>query len=345
MEITDIEYVEFYVGDARAAAEAWCTEYGFRVEGELPVPGDPAACSFLVRQGGIDLVLTSSALAGHPAYEYVARHGDGVAVIAFAVEDVREAFDEVVRRGARVVSGPSEVELGVGVEVGAAEVRGFGDVVHRFVPRAPGTAHSRAAAQLEEIDHVAVCLPAGTLRPTTDFYRTVFGFDQIFEEYVEIGGQAMDSTVVQSRSGRVTFTFLEPDPTRRPGQIDAFLEAHGGAGVQHLAFRTADIAAAVRTLEARGVRFLATPGAYYDALTDRLGGLGHRLATLRELNILVDRDHWGEVFQIFTRSEHPRRTYFSEVIDRHGARTFGSGNIKALYQAVEREAEDSVLPR
>ncbi|MER7178200.1 4-hydroxyphenylpyruvate dioxygenase [Streptomyces hyaluromycini] len=336
MDILGIEYVEFYVEDAREAAHTWCATYGFRDGGTFRSrDGEPGVQSLLVQQGDIDLVLTTSTVPGHPAYDYVARHGDGVGVIAFAVADVQEAFEEAVRRGADVVTAPSGTV--------APEIRGFGDVVHRFVPRGPEAGPGRAADLLQEIDHVAVCLPAGTLRPTTDFYRKVLDFEQIFEEYVEVGGQAMDSTVVQSRSGGATFTLIEPDTTKEPGQIAGFLDAHEGAGVQHLAFRTDDITEAVPALQDRGVEFLTTPSAYYDALADRLGELHHRVPTLRDLNILVDRDHWGDVFQIFARSEHPRRTYFSEIIDRHGAKTFGSGNIKALYQAVERQAENTAV--
>jgi 4-hydroxymandelate synthase len=190
---------------------------------------------------------------------------------------------------------------------------------------------------LDAIDHVAACLPAGELLPTTDFYQQTLGFGQIFEEYIEVGGQAMNSRVMQSPSGQVTLTLLEPDPSRNPGQIDDFLTAHGGAGVQHLALRTDDIATAVRSLAGRGVRFLSTPASYYDELERRLGPVGVPLATLRELDVLVDRDEAGELFQIFTQSTHPRRTFFIEVIERLGALTFGSANIKALYQAVERE--------
>jgi 4-hydroxymandelate synthase len=189
---------------------------------------------------------------------------------------------------------------------------------------------------LSIVDHAAICLPAGELAPTVRYYREVFGFQQIFEEFIEVGEQAMDSKVVQSPSERVTFTLIEPVPDRRPGQIDGFLARHGGAGVQHLAFLTDDIVRAVRTFEDRGVRFLSTPASYYEALEARLGGTEVDVRDLRSTNVLVDRDHWGELFQIFTRSMHVRDTYFMEIIDRHGARTFGSGNIKALYEAVER---------
>jgi len=182
-----------------------------------------------------------------------------------------------------------------------------------------------------------MCIPGGELKETVRFCEQALGFQQTFAEYISIGAQGMDSVVVQSPTGGVTFTLLEPDTGRSPGQIDAFLEAHGGAGVQHLALRTDDIAHSVRSLAARGVGFLSTPGAYYDLLGARLGHTGIPVETLRELAILVDQDHGGQLFQIFSRSTHPRRTFFLELIERRGAATFGTANIKALYEAVERQ--------
>jgi len=228
-------------------------------------------------------------------------------------------------------------------------VRGFGDIAQRFVERdeadglfAPGLiAEERpqdtAPGLLRSIDHLAVCVPSGELDRTVNDYQSIFGFTQIFEERIIVGAQAMDSKVVQNESGGLTLTILEPDITKKPGQIDEFVRAHGGAGVQHVAFRTDDITAAVREFSKRGVRFLSTPSSYYDVLTERLGALAVPVDELRELNILADRDHWGLMLQIFTESRHPRNTLFYEVIDRRGGRTFGSNNIKALYEAVDRQ--------
>ena len=281
MDVLNVDHVEYYVADAEEAAYRWRADYGFTRcgDGDSGRPG-ARAHSVLVRQGRIDLLLTSATAAAHPAYGYVSRHGDGVAVIAFTVADVRAAYQEAIGRGAVPVTPPTAWSAAVSV----AEVGGFGDVVHRLVqrdgahaPLLPGRIRAAAcvppdAGILGAIDHFAVCVPAGSLEGTARFYREVFEFEQIFEEYVEVGRQAMDSKVVQSRSGEVTFTFLEPDPAREPGQIDDFLAAHGGAGVQHLAFRTEDIAAAVRTLRERGVGVPDhAPAAYYDALAERLG--------------------------------------------------------------------------
>lgn len=241
-----------------------------------------------------------------------------------------------------------------GTEVVTASVLGFGDVAHRFVQRSgdrdqflPGVMDIFAADPdegeqlLSIVDHAAICLPAGQLRPTVAFYEKVFGFSQIFEEFIEVGSQAMDSKVVQSPSGKVTFTLIEPVTDREPGQIDTFLARHGGAGVQHLALLCDDIVSTVETLGNRGVAFLQTPGSYYDQLQERFVRPDLLVEDLRRTNVLIDEDHWGQVFQIFTQSQHVRKTFFWEVIDRHGARTFGSGNIKALYEAVAREKATS----
>jgi 4-hydroxymandelate synthase len=190
---------------------------------------------------------------------------------------------------------------------------------------------------LEVVDHLAVCLPAGELGPATQRYKDAFGFTEIFSEYVEIGDQGMESRVVQSLSGGVTLTLLQPDVVRQRGQLDDFLAWHGGAGVQHIAFRTDDIVAAVRTFSARGVGFAATPASYYEVLEQRLGPIEVPVAELKDVGVLVDRDHWGQMFQIFTQSMHVRRTLFLELIERRGARTFGTSNIHALYEAKERE--------
>jgi 4-hydroxymandelate synthase len=346
MDIKGIDHVEFYVGDAQQSAFYLCSAMGFRLCGEN---ASADSRSLLLRQGRIRLLLTSALTQDHPAAEYVRRHGDGVAVIALETADAEAAYRSAVSAGATALSAPTRHGQG-DTRMVTAEVATFGDVVHRFVERhgprntfLPGVVDVPTPDPevpedlLTVVDHLAVCLPAGTLAPTVRFYQQVFGFQQVFEEFIEIGDQAMDSKVVQSPSGEVTFTLIEPVTGRGRGQIDDFLTRHGGAGVQHMALLTHEIVTAVQTLEGRGVRFLNVPGSYYEQLEERLGTPDLKIQELRETQVLVDRDHWGQVFQIFTQSMHVRRTYFMEVIDRHGARTFGSGNIKALYEAVERE--------
>jgi 4-hydroxymandelate synthase len=344
MHVQGIDHVEFYVGNADEVAAHLCRCYGFRVQGQVGPATDHR--SVLIRQNDIQLLLTEGLTDHHPASVYVQRHGDGPATIALSTEDPDGALTEAVAAGAVPVSATEPL-----ADVSATSrvrITAFGDVAHTFVRPGELAARLDVAVDvpvsdatplelLDILDHVAVCVPSGELIPTVEFYQRVLGFSQIFEEYIEVGVQAMNSRVVQSPSGGVTLTILEPDTSRMPGQIDEFLRAHDGAGVQHLALRTDDIAGSVRTLSDRGVGFLTTPGGYYDELEARLGHVGLPVDTLRGLNILVDQDNEGELFQIFAQSTHPRRTFFFEVIERRDALTFGSANIKALYQAVERE--------
>ncbi|PZF98205.1 4-hydroxyphenylpyruvate dioxygenase [Micromonospora deserti] len=350
MDIRGTDHIELYVGDARQAAFYFGRAVGLHLCGQGgPETGLTDQRSLLLRQADIRMLLTTGLTAGHPASRYVQRHGDGIAVVALEVGDAAGAYAELVARGATAVA-PPRTFTGTDAEVVTAEVGGFGDVRHRLVERRgdrreflPGAVEMTPPAGglddklLSEIDHLAVCVPPGQLDGTVRHYREVFGFAEIFEEHIEVAGQAMNSKVVQSASGRVTLVLLEPDPTHRPGQIDAFLDQHAGAGVQHLGLRTDDIVTAVGALAGRGVRFAGTPGSYYDALEARVGPVDAPLDRLRELGVLVDRDHGGQLLQIFTESMHVRRTLFLELIERRGARTFGSGNIKALYEAKERE--------
>jgi 4-hydroxymandelate synthase len=343
-----LDHVEFYVHDTTAAAAQFADSYGFEIYGTSePADSTESIRSVALGRNQIRLVLTTAQGADHPAAAYVAQHGDGVANIALATSDATAAFGEAVRRGAAAVAEPAERGGFV-----TAAIRGFGDVIHTFVQRpagdderalpgfspAPG-AGAGGGSGLDGIDHFAVCLEAGQLRPTVEFYEKTLDFRMVFEERIVVGGQAMDSKVVQSRSGSVTLTLIEPDTSREPGQIDKFLKNHGGAGVQHLAFTADDIVASVGGLRSRGVSFLSTPDAYYQLLSVNLDR--HSVPQLQELDILVDEDHDGQLFQIFASSVHPNDTFFVEIIERLGARTFGSGNIKALYEAVERQRTDA----
>ncbi len=362
MNIQGIDHLELYVGDAQQSAYYYSSAFGFEVGGQGgPETGLVGQRSLLMWQGEVRMVLTSGLYAEHPGTEYVQRHGDGVAVVGLRVDDAAQAFAELVERGARPVAEPKIYEDSDSTVV-IAEVVGFGDVIHRLVQRSgadlgdPAESFLPGAIQMAErqavldppmlyrIDHLAICVPAGQLHRTSEFYQEVFGFEQIFTEYIEVAGQGMDSLVVQSPSRLVTYTLIEPDTSRRAGQIDDFLQWHAGAGVQHIALITDDIVETVDRLGGRGVRFLSTPAAYYQTLESRVGPLDAPIADLRRLGILVDRDHWGQLLQIFTESTHVRRTLFIEVIERRGARTFGSGNIKALYEAKEREMVHAPTP-
>jgi 4-hydroxymandelate synthase len=342
-----IDYIEIYVENLERAAFNWVDGYAFTVVG---TGRSPEHRSIALRHGSITLVLTQATSDLHPASAYVLSHGDGVADIALRTADVEATFRRAVANGAEVRRRPTR-HAGGGPAVTAA-IGGFRDVVHTLVQRAPGAGPGLPVGfvgtlrqddgqsddvGLLGVDHIAICLHAGTLGSTVDFYRSALGFRDVFEERIVVGDQAMESTVVQSRSGGVTLTLIEPDTSTEPGQIDEFLKSHQGAGVQHVAFSSRDAVRAVRALNRRGVSFLRTPPAYYDLLDQRVVLGRDRSESLRATNVLVDEDHDGQLFQIFTASTHPRHTLFFEIIERQGARTFGSANIKALYEAVELE--------
>ena len=350
MTIKGIDHIELYVGDARLTAYMLQHAFGFQIRGTGgPETGLENQRSLLLNQRDVWIVVTTGLVEEHPAAVYVAQHGDGVGIVAFETTDTVEAYATAIAGRATGYAPPTVLEAGAD-RVTIATVSGFADVAHKLVQREgprteflPGVISMVEPAPksdedlLELIDHAAVCLPYAELEPTVRFYREAFGFTEIFSEYVEVAEQGMDSRVVQSPSGGVTFTLIQPDVSRRRGQLDDFLEWHGGAGVQHVAFRTDDIVGAVRSFAARGVAFATTPSTYYDVLEERLGAIDVSVAELRDVGVLVDQDHWGQMFQIFTQSMHVRRTLFLELIERHGARTFGTSNIKALYEAKERE--------
>lgn len=334
MDISTVDHVEFQVGDVEATVDLLRASYGFE-----PIREGFAEQwrSVPLGQGGIRVLVTAGSTA------YVRQHGDAVATIALRTSDATAAYAEALSRGANPVAPPTAWRRDDAVVV-TATVSGPGSLSHRFVERRGHLTQSGDLAQsgqppagpLLDIDHAALCVPDGDLEPTVRYYEEVFGFKQIFSERVEIGGSAMDSMVVQSPSGAVTFTIVAPDPVRRSGQLDDFLRAGGGAGVQHLALSTTDITESVAALQTKGVRFLSTPDSYYEGIGARLGAIGRPVDALRAAGVLVDRDHWGEMFQIFTESPFERRTFFFELIERHGALTFGSNNIRALYEAKER---------
>ncbi|MEU8122570.1 4-hydroxyphenylpyruvate dioxygenase [Spirillospora sp. NPDC049024] len=339
-----VDHLRFYVTDLDEEVRRFTGGYGFRpyADAESAAEGRSAGLG----AGRIRLVLTAPPEGDHPGAAYLSRHADGVADIALGVADARAAYAAAVAAGARPVAEPRERDGFVTATIG-----GFGDTVHTFVQRpagaderslpglparpAAGAADGGDGTGLFAVDHLAVCVEAGELEATERFYRRVLGFETIFTEHIAVGAQAMITTVVQSTSGEVTLTLIEPDPSRTAGQINDFLKTHDGPGVQHIAFATRDIAGTVRAMAAGGVDFLTTPDGYYRLLPERLTVARHTVPELRELNVLVDADHDGQLFQIFTRSAHPRATLFFEVIERLGARSFGSGNIRALYRAVD----------
>ncbi|MFI1970720.1 4-hydroxyphenylpyruvate dioxygenase [Streptomyces cinnamoneus] len=332
MAALDIEYVELYAHDEAATVGYLAGSLGFR---RVARAGRPGLETVLLRQGTVQVLVSTGPAAGR----FLEEHGDGVADMALRCDDVAGTLASATAAGAR--------ELGDAV--GGPAVTGFGGVRHTLFPDGPDAATrlpagrawtplSAAAGPVERIsvlDHVAVVLEAGTLQDHTEFYERGFGLGRYSGEYVAFGDQAMDSVVVRSASGGITFTLIEPDKKKQAGQIDAFLDKNNGPGVQHLAFLVDEIVPAVHELRGRGVDFLSTPAAYYGLLERRFPEMAGEIADLKGADVLADRDEWGYLLQLFTRSPYARGTLFYELVQRRGSRGFGSSNIRSLYEAIE----------
>lgn len=344
-----INHILFLVADLSEWLWDMSTRYGLSEISRGTLLGGAARCpAVLVGTGRIRIALGQVVDDDDCASAFVRTHGDAVADIALAVADVAGAFETALRRGGRPVRQPIEHN-----GVLAATIEGVGDLVHTFVERPPdgqlqlppGLALPAGSAVPEKgplsgVDHLAICVESGQLGDAIRYYTEVLDFRLIFEERIEVGGQAMSSAVVQSSSGDVTFTFLEQDSSRDPGQIDDFLKTHGGPGVQHVALGTDDVVSAVRTLSDRGVGFAPASPRYYDAIREKITPRRHGVEQLQELGILVDEDRDGQLFQIFTRAVHSRRSFFFELIERAGAVTFGTGNVQALYESRELDMRE-----
>ncbi len=304
--------------------------------------------SYVLAQGTARLVLTAPTDPHSAVAQHVNLHGDGVKDIAFRVADVATAFEQAVRRGARPLIEPTIVEDQDG-EVITATIATFGEIVHTFVQRNDYIGAFLSAYQplhkttdteltgLTAVDHFGISVEAGTLDEWVDYYRQVLGFQPVHQEHVVTANSAMYSSVIQSPSGVVKFPLQAPAPGQRKSQIEEFLASYHGSGVQHLALSTDNIIATVQTLRKSGIEFLYIPDTYYQTLQNRVGTIQEDIGDLREQHILVDRDEWGYLLQIFSKPLQSRPTFFVEVIQRRDARGFGGGNIRALFEAVERD--------
>ncbi|GGZ16156.1 4-hydroxyphenylpyruvate dioxygenase [Streptomyces inusitatus] len=351
MQINGIDHLEFYVTDLDRSVEIFRDGYGFQpLAASTPLEDSLTGHrSVLLRHGAARVVVTAATRPDSEVAAFVAEHGDCVRNIALRVDDVPAACARATAGGAVLVAAPLTRD-----GVTTATVAGAETLRHTFLSGTgadtsplPGFSPLRnvppAAGLIEEIDHVAICLPGSTLTRTEDFYRRTLGLRRTFVETIEVGDQTMESLVLQGGAGdSVTFTLVAPDCEE--GQLVDFLRACGGGGVQHVAFRSDDIVGAVRATGAHGVDFLSTPATYYDQLPTRLGCSSEDAAVLAGLGILGDRDHWGDLLQIFTRSPFPNRAVFFELIERRDARTFGTANIRALYEAAERLRTSGLVP-
>jgi len=350
--INGTDYVELYVGNARQSAIYYQATLGFQLVGYRgPETGTRDAASYVLEQGKIRLVLTTALQPDHPIAEHVLRHGDGVHDIALWVDDARQAFERAVERGATVAQEPTVLRDADG-EVVTAAIRTYGETIHSLVERRnyhgtfmPGfvsatSLYQPAPAGLQYIDHCVGNVELGRMNTWVAFYRDVLGFSQIVgfdDKDISTEYSALMSKVMANGNGRIKFPINEPAEGKKKSQIEEYLDFYHGPGVQHLALATDDIIATVTRLQAFGMEFLRVPMVYYDTVLDRVGKIDEDLEPLRRLGILVDRDDEGYLLQIFSRPVQDRPTLFFEIIQRKGAKSFGKGNFKALFEAIERE--------
>jgi 4-hydroxyphenylpyruvate dioxygenase len=353
MPLLGWDYVELWVGNAKQAAFFYEQAMGFtRTAYAGPETGVRDRASYVLEQGEIRLVVTSSLREEHEITKHHARHGDGVKDIALTVPDATEAYRQAVQRGARSVAEPYRVEDEFGsLELSA--IATYGDTIHTFVDRAdyrgafkPGftpvaaNGAARRGVGLTNLDHVVGNVELGRMNDWVEYYERVFGMTEMIhfsDEDISTEYSALMSKVMADGEGKIKFPINEPAEGKRKSQIEEYIEFYGGAGAQHIALASTNIVETVEALKERGMLFLNTPDAYYEDVSERVGEIDEDYDDLRRHKILADRDDDGYLLQIFTKTVQDRPTVFFEVIERHGARGFGDGNFKALFEAIERE--------
>jgi 4-hydroxyphenylpyruvate dioxygenase len=347
------DYVEFWVGNAKQSAYFYEHAMGFtRTAYAGPETGVRDRASYVLEQGDVRFVVTTALREDHEISKHHARHGDGVRDIALTVPDATEAYRQAVSRGARGVVEPHRVEDEHG-SLEFAAIATYGETIHTFVnrndyagPFKPGyvsqspNGHRNAGVGLLNIDHVVGNVELGRMNEWVAFYERVFGMTNILhfgDDQIQTEYSALMSKVMSDGSGKIKFPINEPAEGKRKSQIEEYIEFYNGAGAQHIALASSNIVDTVEQMKERGFMFLETPDAYYDEAAERVGAIDEDYAVLQKHKILVDRDDDGYLLQIFTKTAQDRPTVFFEVIERHGATTFGEGNFKALFEAIERE--------
>ncbi|NML38278.1 4-hydroxyphenylpyruvate dioxygenase [Chitinophaga sp. G-6-1-13] len=352
LPLNGTDYVEFYVGNAKQAAHYYKTAFGFQsVAYAGPETGVKDRSSYVLVQNKLRFVLTTSLLPDTDIARHVAKHGDGVKVLALWVDDARSAFEETVKRGATPYLEPV-VEKDEFGEVVRSGIQTYGDTVHLFIERKnyngpflPGykewkTAYNPADTGLQYVDHCVGNVGWNEMNTWVSFYERTMGFKNLIsfdDSDISTEYSALMSKVMSNGNGRVKFPINEPAEGKKKSQIEEYLDFYGGPGVQHVAIATNDIIKTVSDLQDRGVEFLTVPDSYYDTLLERVGAIDESIEPLRKLGILVDRDDEGYLLQIFTKPIQDRPTVFFEIIQRKGAQSFGKGNFKALFESIERE--------
>ena len=352
LPLNGTDYLELYVGNARQSAHYFQTAFGFQPVAHAGLAtGIRDRESYVVQQGKIRLVLTSPLYGDSEIGRHIDQHGDGVRVIALWVDDATKAFNETVRRGAACYMEPTRMQDEHGYVIHSA-IHTYGDTIHVFVERnayngvfLPGYEpwkpfYQPTDAGLKYVDHMVGNVGWHEMNHWMSFYHDVMGFQQLVsfdDKDISTEYTALMSKVMSNGNGRVKFPINEPAEGKKKSQIEEYLDFYGGPGVQHIAVATDNIVETVLTMRDWGVEFLSVPDAYYDNLAGRIGQIDEEIDTLRSLGILADRDEEGYLLQIFTKPICPRPTLFFEIIQRKGARSFGKGNFKALFEAIERE--------
>lgn len=348
------DFVELYVGNAKQAAYYYQHAWGFQPVAYSGLEtGRKDSVSYVLQQGKIRLVLTSPLQPDGDINSHINKHGDGVKMIALWVDDARKSYEETTKRGAESYTAPYQLED----ENGKAVISGihtYGETIHLFVERKdyngpflPGykTYTSKVEttdAGLKFIDHMVGNVGWNEMNKWVEFYAKVMGFAQLVsfdDKDISTDYTALMSKVMSNGNGRIKFPINEPAEGKKKSQIEEYIDFYHGAGVQHIALATDNIIETVTILRDRGVEFLYVPETYYDTLLDRVGEIDEELEPLKELGVLVDRDDEGYLLQIFTKPVLDRPTMFFEIIQRKGAQSFGKGNFKALFEAIEREQD------
>ncbi|MFN8139237.1 MAG: 4-hydroxyphenylpyruvate dioxygenase [Fimbriimonadales bacterium] len=348
--IRKIDHLRFVCGNAMHTAEWYRQVFGFDIKAYSGLEtGSKREASYLLTQNDVRFVISSPLVPDHPEGTFLSTHGDFVRDICFEVDDVDWAFKTAIERGATAHSEPETLEDSFG-KVRRAAIHTYGDVLHTFLNRdqysglfMPGyTPREKKGDPIgfEYVDHIVGNVEWNGMNKWVNWYAKILGFEQLVhfdDKDISTEYTALMSKVMQSGNGRVKFPINEPAEGKKKSQIEEYLDFHGGPGVQHIALHVTDIISAITKLRERGLEFLAVPKTYYDTVVERVGEIEEPLNAIADLGILVDRDDEGYLLQLFTKPVEDRPTLFFEIIERHGARSFGKGNFKALFEAIERE--------
>lgn len=349
-----IDYIEFFCGNAKQSAIYYQYAFGFKLTAYSGLEtGNKEYASYLLEQGKIRFILTSSYNDNSFISEHVKKHGDGVRDVAFEVDDAVKSFDETVKRGAIPVLKPTEFTDKFGTII-KSSIKTFGDTIHSFIERKnytglffPGFSDASHRSltgitdtNLRSVDHMVGNVELGKMLHWVEFYAHTLGFNQLLsfdDKDISTEYTALMSKVMQNNTGKIKIPINEPAKGKKKSQIEEYLDFYKSPGIQHIALTTPNILETVNSLKSRGVEFLTVPTTYYSELESRVGKIDEDIKSLEELGILVDRDEDGYLLQIFTKPVEDRPTLFFEIIQRKGARSFGKGNFKALFESIERE--------